>query len=128
MIAPTILVIDDHVNLARAFALVLERDGFVVHVAHTAEDGLELARLEQPAAIVLDLRMPFINGAGFLYRLRADHSSSETPVLVVTGQGVDDEVREELTELRAVLRFKPLGAAELLAEVHALLNTVSAPS
>jgi DNA-binding response OmpR family regulator len=121
-VAQTILVIDDHVSLARAVALALERAGYVVHVAHTAEDGLELAAREHPAAIILDLRMPFINGTGFLYRLRALPRHRDTPVLVVTGAAVNDEIHAELTDLRAVLRFKPLAMSDLRSEVHALLS------
>ena len=118
----TILVVDDHVNLARAFAMALEHEGYVVHTAHTAEDGLRLAQTEHPAAIILDLRMPFINGTGFLYRLREYPQHTDTPVMVVTGESVNEEMRADLTELRAVLRFKPLGMAQLLAEVDALLG------
>src|ERR1700730_11555588 len=109
----TILVIDDQVNLARGFALALERDGFEVHIAHTAEDGLELAKSKHPAAIVLDFRMPFINGAGFLYRLRALAAHRDTPVMVVTGGAVNEEMRGELADLRAVLRFKTLSLTGL---------------
>ena len=82
--APTILVIDDHEMLARAFAMALEREGYDVHTAYTAEHGLRLAKSEHPAAIILDLQMPFINGAGFLYRLRTSPEHSQTPVMVVT--------------------------------------------
>jgi DNA-binding response OmpR family regulator len=127
----TILVVDDHVNLARAFAMALESKGYVVHTAHTAEDGLRLAQAEHPAAIILDLRMPFINGTGFLYRLRALPEHSDTPVMVVTGESVNEEMRGDLADLRAVLRFKPLGMNQLLAEVGALLahppGSTSAP-
>ena len=119
--AQTILVVDDHVNLARAFAMALESKGYVVHVAHTAEDGLRLAQTEHPAAIILDLRMPFINGTGFLYRLRACAAHTNTPVMVVTGESVNEEMRADLADLRAVLRFKPLGMNQLLTEVGALL-------
>jgi DNA-binding response OmpR family regulator len=117
----TILIIDDHVNLARAFAMALEREGYVAYTANTAEDGLRLAQSEHPAAIVLDFRMPFINGVGFLYRLRAA-GQADTPVMVVTGAAVDEEVRAELTDLRAVLRFKPMGVSDLLSELRALLD------
>jgi DNA-binding response OmpR family regulator len=120
--AQTILVVDDHVNLARAFAMALESKGYVVHTAHTAEDGLRLAQTEQPAAIILDLRMPFINGSGFLYRLRALPQHRDTPVMVVTGESVNEEMRADLADLRAVLRFKPLGMNQLLTEVAALLT------
>jgi DNA-binding response OmpR family regulator len=128
MPAQTILVIDDHVSLARAFAMALENQGYVVHTAHTAEDGLRLAQSERPSAIILDLRMPFINGTGFLFRLRAFPQHSDTPVMVVTGEAVNEEMRADLANLRAVLRFKPLGMFELLEEVGALLGNPPGPS
>jgi two-component system response regulator TctD len=117
-----ILIVDDNVNLARGFALALERNGYRVNVAHTAAQGLLLAESEPPSAIIVDFRMPFINGAGFLYRLRACPRHAETPVLVVTGVAVDDEMRAQFAELRATLRFKPMGMAELLFEVETLLE------
>jgi DNA-binding response OmpR family regulator len=122
MLQHTVLVIDDQVSLARAFALALESAGYVVHTANTAEDGLRLAQSEYPSAIILDLRMPFINGTGFLYRLRTLPRHRDTPVMVVTGAEVSEELRAELADLRAVLRFKPLGVNQLITEVGALLS------
>jgi DNA-binding response OmpR family regulator len=119
-----ILIIDDNVNLAKGFALVLQRSGYRVNVAHTAEEGLRLANAENPAAVVVDFRMPFINGAGFLYRLRACPKHANTPVLVLTGATVTDEMRAQLADLHAELRLKPLGVDELLAEVGALLDVI----
>jgi two-component system, OmpR family, phosphate regulon response regulator PhoB len=120
--ALTVLVVDDDVSLARLVGLALVRAGYVVHIAHTAEDGLRLAQSEHPAAIIVDLRMPFINGTGFLYRLRASPQHRDTPVLVVTGESASDEMRADMAALRAVLRFKPLGMSELITEVSALLG------
>jgi two-component system phosphate regulon response regulator PhoB len=123
----TVLVIDDHVSLARGFSVALEREGYVAPTAHNAEDGLRLLQSARPDAIVLDFRMPFINGAGFLYRLREMPDHQHTPVLVVTGGAVNEEMRAELRELNAVLRFKPLTIRALLAEVRTLLGEVAAP-
>jgi len=122
-----ILIIDDNVNLAKGFALVLQRSGYRVNVAHTAEEGLRLAQADNPAAVIVDFRMPFINGAGFLYRLRACPKQADTPVLVVTAAAVNDEMRAQLAELRAELRFKPLGGPDLLAEVSALVGEPMRP-
>jgi two-component system, OmpR family, manganese sensing response regulator len=122
-----ILIIDDNVNLAKGFALVLQRSGYRVNVAHTAEEGLRLAQADNPAAVVVDFRMPFINGAGFLYRLRACAKHANTPVLVVTAAAVTDEMRAQLAELRAELRFKPLGVQDLLSEVGALVGDPVGP-
>jgi DNA-binding response OmpR family regulator len=123
-----ILVIDDNVNLARGFAAGLQRNGYRVNVAHTAQHGRKLADADHPALIVVDFRMPFINGAGFLYRLRACPKYKNTPVLVVTGATVDDEMRAELADLNAVLRFKPLALADLLNDVAALLGETTSAS
>jgi len=120
--ALTVLVVDDDVSLARLEGLALVRAGYVVHIAHTAEDGMRLAQSEQPAAIIVDLRMPFINGTGFLYRLRASPQHRDTPVMVVTGEAESDEMRADMAALRAVLRFKPLGMSEFITEVRALLS------
>jgi len=117
----TILIVDDNINLALGFAKALTNAGYTTHAAHTAEDGLRLARVENPDGIILDIGMPFINGVGFLYRLRALPAHGQTPVMVVTGASLNEETRAELNELRAVIKFKPLGLEQLLAETRMLL-------
>ena len=121
----TILIVDDNINLALGFAKALTNAGYTAHAAHTAEDGLRLARVEHPDGIILDIGMPFINGLGFLYRLRALPGQGETPVMVVTGASLSEETRAELKELRAVIKFKPLGLEQLLAETRTMLGADS---
>ena len=77
-ISPRILIIDDNVNLARGFALGLGL-GYDVSVAHTSDDGRGLAAEQQPDAILLDFRMPFVNGVGLLYRLQIDPITQQRP-------------------------------------------------
>jgi adenylate cyclase len=120
--AVTILIIDDHVALAQGFAQALTGAGYRALVAHTADVALREAQLHQPEAIILDFQMPFINGVGFLYRLRADEGLRRTPVLVITGQTLTDEVRAELRGLGAHVRVKPLGLADLLTEARTLVQ------
>lgn len=117
----TILIIDDNVNLARGFAQVLAGAGYGVHVAYTAAEGLQLAETRPLDAIIVDIHMPFVNGIGFLYRLRAMEAHRHTPVMVVTGTLVTAEMHADLRDLRTLVKIKPLGAAELLAEVRTLL-------
>jgi DNA-binding response OmpR family regulator len=119
---PTILVIDDNVVLARAYARVLADAGYSVHTWHSAEDGLRQARNHPPDAIILDFQMPFMNGVGFLYRLRADAALQQIPVMVVTGVSVSEQQVSELGELNAVVRQKPLDVEQLLAETRSLLD------
>ena len=121
MMKPRVLIVDDNINLARGFALALGRADYDVAVAHTADDGLRLAAEQPPDAILLDFRMPFVNGVGFLYRLRELPGLRHIPVMVITGAPVDAETLADLHDLNASLRIKPLALSDLLADTRALL-------
>jgi CheY-like chemotaxis protein len=119
--APTILVVDDDQTVTETFATALSREGFNVRTAINAETGLREAMTYHADAIILDLRMPMINGLGFLYRLRTRDEHRHTPVAVVTGSVVDDEVAAELSDLGAELRFKPLWLEDVVELAHRLV-------
>jgi CheY-like chemotaxis protein len=118
----TILVIDDDQTVTETFATALHREGFNVRTAMNAENGLREANSSHADAIILDLRMPLINGLGFLYRLRNGEEHRNTPVAVVTGAVVDDSTQAELIELGAELRFKPLWLEDVVELAHHLVN------
>ena len=117
----TILVIDDDQTVRETFATALHREGFNVRTAMNAENGLREANSSHADAIILDLRMPLINGLGFLYRLRNWDEHRHTPVAIVTGSVVDDSTQAELSELGAELRFKPLWLEDVVELAHHLV-------
>ena len=65
-----VLLIDDEEAVCWALQRALTRDGLSVAVAGTAEQGLELARQQRPNAIVLDVRLPGMDGLTALQRFR----------------------------------------------------------
>src|SRR3981081_3900228 len=104
-----ILIVDDDEGVTHTFARMLRLEGYKVRTAASAETGLREAEASHPDAIILDLRMPLVDGLGFLRRLRQREHHRATPVAIVTGDYfLDDEVSAELRELGAELRFKPL--------------------
>jgi len=126
---PTILIVDDDIVLARAYALALGTQGYAVKTTHTAEDALNEVRMSPPDAIILDYRMPMINGAGFLYRLRSHGAAERIPVLVITGEtAFEQEVLEEFKELGAQIRQKPIGLEAFLAAARELVGPVAPAS
>lgn len=119
----TVLLVEDDVTLGDAFARVLRSAGYEVWLTASADEGLEKIKIVRPAAIVLDFRMPLVNGLGFLYRLRAAEPDTRTPVAVVTGDtSLDDDVKAQLQELGAELRLKPIMPNELLEAVQAMIS------
>ena len=118
-----ILIVDDDEGVTQTFARMLRLEGYQVRTAVSAEKGLQEAEQSHPDAIILDLRMPLVDGLGFLRRLRARVEHSATPVAIVTGDYfLDDAVSNELQQLGAELRFKPLWLEDLVGLARNLLK------
>jgi len=121
--AARLLIVDDDDATRETFSRILRLEGYEVRSATNAESGLREIESGYPDAVILDLRMPFINGLGLLYRLRAIQPNRQTPVVVVTGdQCLDDSVLAELRDLGADVRFKPLWLEDLVDVAKSLLK------
>jgi CheY-like chemotaxis protein len=122
----TILIVDDDEGVTTTFARMLRLEGYHVHTALNAEMGLREAQTSRPDAIILDLRMPLVDGLGFLRRLRAHEDQRDTPVAIVTGDYfLDDTVSNELRALGAELRFKPMWLEDLVGLARTLLKVTT---
>jgi DNA-binding response OmpR family regulator len=119
----SILIVDDDETVTQTFARMLELEGFSVRTAMSAEMGLREAAEYRPDAIILDLRMPLMDGLGFLQRLRAREEQRDIPVAIVTGDYfLDDGISSELRRLGAELKFKPLWLEDLVGLARTLLK------
>ncbi|MGD0298179.1 MAG: response regulator transcription factor [Bryobacteraceae bacterium] len=119
-----ILLIDDDENLSDAIGLMLEREQFTPILAGDAETGFQKALSLKPELLLVDLRLPGMNGADLCKQLRA--SSIDTPIIVLSG--IADEVEKILLlEIGADdYMVKPFSTRELLARIRALLRRSSA--
>ena len=119
----TVLIVDDDTVIGDLFARGLRGAGYEVSVATSASDGMERARADHPDLIVLDFRMPLVNGLGFLYRLRESEHQRRTPVIVVTGDApLADDVQAQFDELGADVRFKPIALEQLISAARSKLE------
>ena len=119
-----ILIVDDDEGVTQTFARMLRLEGYQVRTAVSAETGLREAEHSHPDAIILDLRMPLVDGLGFLRRLRAHDEQRTTPVAIVTGDYfLDETVATELQQLGTELRFKPLWLEDLVGLARNLLQS-----
>jgi DNA-binding response OmpR family regulator len=111
---PVILMIEDDPDISTMYRLQLERDGYVVQESADAMVALELMRTLRPALVLLDLRLPGIDGFEVLRRIRADGGATP-PVVVVSNYGDPDMVR----------RAGELGAADYLVKSRVLPEELS---
>lgn len=118
-----VLVVDDDEGVRLTFSRVLMLDGYSVEVAANADEALGQVERRRPDAILLDLRMPLINGVGFLYRLREDPRNQDIAVAVITGAlALDDATVTDLRILCARVWHKPLSIEDIQQVARTLLT------
>jgi len=118
---PSILIVDDQPEVLRLFARGLEVAGYRVHTAETVDEGMQFISAEPPAAVLVDLKMPYVNGMGMLYRLRQAYP--RMPVAIITGmQNLDKESLQEIAMLDASVHYKPLSIAQVQQIVDGLIG------
>ena len=110
-----ILVVDDDAVVSEAIQEVLRRNGFEVISASNGQEALDLIEKGVPDAIILDRRMPVMDGNETLKRLRADEKTKFVPVVMLTG---DYEVEQ-------VIESMELGANEYVVKSDALDDIVT---
>ena len=89
-----ILVIDDEQGIRDLLDTLLRRKGYDVVLAESGQKGLDLFRRERPDVVVLDLKMPGMDGLAVLQQVRS--LNPKQPVIVLTGAGtpeIEQQVR-----------------------------------
>ncbi len=114
-----VLVIDDEPQVHRFLRPALEAEGYVALRADTAAEGLHLAATRQPAAVLLDLGLPDMDGQDALVQLRA---VTAAPVLVVSARDREAEKIRALDNGADDYVEKPFVVGELLARLRACLR------
>jgi CheY-like chemotaxis protein len=102
----TVLFVEDDASVAQMYRLKLELDGYKVDVASDGLTALEMARTGQPDIILLDIRLPRLDGIGVLEALRRDATTERIPVVILSNWN-----EKELVE-----RGQSLGALDHLTK------------
>ena len=107
--ARTILLVEDNEDNRIVYSTILRHSGYAVLEANSGESGLELARTEQPALILMDIGLPGMDGFEATARLRRSEVTRDIPVIALTAH--------TLPEHRA--RALEVGCDGFLQLVHA---------
>src|SRR5215470_18522351 len=115
-----ISVVDDDTSVRESLQCLIRSFGFAVEAFASAEEFLKSDHLPNTRCLILDVRMPGMNGLELQRRLTASHC--EIPVIFITAHG-DGSARSQALKDGAVdYLLKPFGEASLLSAIHAALN------
>ncbi len=111
---PTLVAIDDEMEFTSTINSFFSARGYTVHVALTGTSGLQLVNDHRPDVVLVDLKLPGMDGDELLQRVRASHPN--TRVIVITAYNDGGKTRDRLLALGAFAHFdKPLSSLRDLA-------------
>jgi CheY-like chemotaxis protein len=119
--APLVLVVDDNTDARVLYSEFLGQSGFRVITAAGGEDAVQLAKTEWPAAIVMDLAIPRMDGWEAIKQLRADPITADIPIVAVSAHAFGHE-RQRARELGADMCLsKPCLPQQVARVVRAMI-------
>ena len=118
MAGEQVLVVEDNEKNMKLFRDVLGAKGYRTLEATTGGRAVELATEHAPALVLMDVRLPDIDGVEALGRLRADHRTASIPVLALTAQAMHGDRERFLTAGFDGYVSKPVDIVELIAIVE----------
>ena len=114
-----ILVVDDEKNLVRLVEYNLKKQGYSIDVAFNGLEALQKVENNKPDLILLDIKMPVMNGIEVCVRLKQNPETSSIPVIVVSVLADNEEVLS--LGVRSTIT-KPFDPEQLLKEVKSALD------
>jgi len=121
-VSATVLIIDDAIHIRRLVARMLQRAGFKTIEAEDGLQGLSFLREKKPDVVTCDLSMPHMDGHEFLSAAKSDAATRDTPIIIVTALGQEDEA-EMATQMGADAYItKPFSSSNFIETIHSLLE------
>jgi len=101
-------LVEDDVFLANIYKTKFEMEGFNVFLAENGEAALEEVKKKKPEIILLDILLPKLDGFAVLEKIKADKTTKDIPVILLTNLGQKDDVEKGLE----------MGAVDYLIKAH----------
>jgi two-component system phosphate regulon response regulator PhoB len=117
-----VLVVEDEEDIQHIVRYNLEKEGYSVACAGSAEEALDQVRVKTPEAVILDLMLPGMDGLEFCKLLRKGSATEHTPIIMLTAKGEESDVVAGLELGADDYVTKPFSPKVLTARIRAILR------
>ena len=117
-----ILVVEDDLDIRELISFNLQNEGHQVFEAKDGEAGIDKVREKLPDLILLDLMLPGIQGLDVCRIIKSDQETKETPIIMVTALGQEEDIVKGLETGADDYITKPFSIKVLIARVNAVLK------
>lgn len=121
--SPCLLVVDDERETLAILQITLETEGYRVRCVESGEEALAAAHAEAPALVILDVRLPGIDGFEVCRTLKRRPETAATPVIMISANAEEESRVRGLDAGAAEFLAKPFYPRELLAKVYRCLKS-----
>jgi len=121
MAGELILIIEDNEKNRKLARDVLQVKGFKTIESESAEEGLELARNQSPALILMDIQLPGMDGIMAMKQLKAEPKTKNIPIIAITASAMTHNRQTMLAEGFDGYQTKPISLKDFLGEVERVL-------
>lgn len=121
--SPLVLVVDDDRSIVQALSDTLKAKGFAVAAAYDGLEAMAAVKKAPPDLILLDLRMPNMDGYQVIKALKRTKKTSDIPIVVMTAHHIDDE-KTDVLAMTAAQVAKPFDVGQLAERVEAVLTRI----
>ncbi len=130
MAAEKILVVDDELHIRQALQAALESDGYLVMTAENGKEAVEKCRTFRPALVIMDVRMPVMDGHMASIEIKYDETLKNTKLIFLSANTDDDSRNYGLGHGAESYLTKPFNVDDLLGRVGQLVRPAlgSAPA
>jgi CheY-like chemotaxis protein len=108
-----VLIVEDHIEVAQLFSMMLQRQGFLTQISRDANRAMRFLQSHSPDAVILDLMLPGVDGVEIARYIRRDSTMDDTPVIVVSANRDPDTEVEVIQAGADIFLSKPINANEL---------------
>jgi two-component system cell cycle response regulator DivK len=122
MAGALILIVEDNDKNRKLVRDVLTFKGYEVIETETGEEGVRLAQERGPSLVLMDIRLPGIDGVEALRRLRAEETTREIPIMAMTASVMSEDRQKIMAAGFDGYQSKPINVTDFVAAVAQLLE------
>jgi CheY-like chemotaxis protein len=123
----TVLLVEDDRDNRAIYRTILEHSGYLVIEAEDGETGVQLARQQRPALVLMDISIPKLDGWAATRILKSDPATAAIPIIALTAHALAED-REKATEAGCDSYLpKPVEPRRVVAEVQRFIGPAQPP-
>lgn len=116
-----ILIVDDEPGILMSLEFLMKKEGYEIFIARDGREAIEIVKNESPAALILDIMMPEVDGFEVCEFVKRNEKTSHIKVIFLTAKSKDSDIQKGLAAGADLYLTKPFSTKELVKKVKEIL-------